>query len=432
MTKIWVLLTCCFAQAPAQSIGAGTLKGTVTDAARARIVSAEVDLQNPITGYANQTRTGTDGSFVFTNVPPNRYDLRVSFGGFQPYRTEVTIQTAVPLTLAIQLELAGQQQSVTVEGSAEALLETKTAPSDIVGRQLLSALPALSPDSGLNDSLILTTPGVAADSNGFFHPLGDHAQVSYVLDGQPISDQRNKAFSTSIPANAIQSMEVVSGSPAAEYGDKTSLVINATTRSGLGQKPTGSFIASYGSFGSVGEESTLALGGPRWGNFFAANSERTGRFLDTPEFAPMHDVGNTATIFDHVDLQLSGKDAFHLNLLGARNWLQIPNTYTQPNQDQRQKVLSFNIAPSYQRTINSRTLITVNAYVRRDQVDYYPSRDPLDDSPATLVQSRSLMNFGVHSDFSRVDGRHNWKVGFNAMQTRLDEEFALGITDLTL
>ena len=433
MPKIVLLMVGLFwlGQAAAQSIGAGTIKGTVRDGTNAPIPSADIDLWNPITGYSIRSRTGPDGSFIINNIPPNKYELRTTFAGFQPYRTEVTIQTAVPFTLTIQLELAGQQESVTVEGSPETILETKTAPSDIVGRQLLSALPALSPDSGLNDALILTTPGVAADSNGFFHPLGDHAQVSYVLDGQPISDQRNKVFSTSIPANAIQSMEVVSGSPAAEYGDKTSLIVNATTRSGLGQKPTGSLIAGYGSFGTVGEEATLAFGRARWGNFLAANSERTGRFLDTPEFAPMHDAGNTGTIFDHIDLQPNGKDAFHLNVMAARNWLQIPNTYAQPNQDQRQKVLSFNIAPGYQRTIDSHTLITVNAYVRRDQVDYYPSRDPLDDSPATLAQSRSLMNFGVHSDVSRVDGRHNWKIGFNAMQTRLDEQFSLGITDPT-
>ncbi len=52
-------------------------------------------------------------------------------------------------------------------------------------------------------------------------------------------------------------MEVISGSPPAEYGDKTSLVINASTRSGLGQKPTGSLTANYGSFGTIGEEATL-------------------------------------------------------------------------------------------------------------------------------------------------------------------------------
>ena len=46
---------------------------------------------------------------------------------------------------------------------------------------------------------------MVADSNGFFHPLGDHAQTSYYIDGQPISDQQSKAFSTQMPDNAFQS-----------------------------------------------------------------------------------------------------------------------------------------------------------------------------------------------------------------------------------
>ncbi len=48
-------------------------------------------------------------------------------------------------------------------------------------------------------------------------------------------------------------MQVIEGAPPAEYGDKTSLVIQVTTRSGQGEtKPTGSINASYGSFGSAG------------------------------------------------------------------------------------------------------------------------------------------------------------------------------------
>ncbi len=47
----------------------------------------------------------------------------------------------------------------------------------------------------------------------------------------------------------MPSLEVIDGAPPAEYGDKTSLVIVATTRSGQGvTKPTGDVYASYGSF----------------------------------------------------------------------------------------------------------------------------------------------------------------------------------------
>ena len=142
-----------------------------------------------------------------------RLHIHVSAPGFQSHNTEIVIRTAKSVELNIRLEVAGQYTSMTVESSADNMLQTHSVPAIPSITSFITTLPTLSPDSGLNDAIIYTTPGVAADSNGFFHPLGDHAQVSYVIDGQPIGDQRNKVFSTSIPANAIQSMEVISGSP---------------------------------------------------------------------------------------------------------------------------------------------------------------------------------------------------------------------------
>jgi len=430
MTKflIWTLLSA--AAGEAQSLGgAGTIKGTLRDATDAPLPGAVVEVSNRLTGFRRTIPAASDGTFVINGVLPNTYAIQVAFPGFRPYSGEVVVRTAVPLEVNIRLELAGQQTSITVEGGARNVVDSKSSASDTVDRQLLNELPGRSADSGLNDAIVYTTAGVAADSNGFFHPLGDHAQVSYVIDGQPISDQRNKVFSTSIPLNAIESMEVISGSPAAEYGDKTSLVINAATRSGLGQKANGSLVTSYGSFATVGEEAALAFGTRRWGNFVAFNTERTSRFLDTAEFRPIHAAGNTGTFFDLIDFQPGGRDIFHLNMLAARNWLQVPNTYDQPRQDQRQKVVSFNIAPGYQHALDSRTLFSLNAFVRRDEVHYYPSRNPFDDLPATLAQERSLLNFGVHADLAGTQGRHNWKAGLNVTDTRLDESFSLGITD---
>lgn len=426
----WLVIGIDSGYLAAQSLGnAGTIRGVVTDATSAPLAAALVEVSCPGSGFARKARTGGDGAFRIDGLPPNSYELRISFPGFQKYRTGIAVRTNVLLDVNVRLELAGQRTAITVEGTADAVLEKKSIASETIDRRMLDVLPAHSPDSGLNDAILYTTPGVAADSNGFFHPLGDHAQVSYVIDGQPISDQRNKVFSTSIPANAIQSMEIISGSPAAEYGDKTSLIVNAITRSGLGQKPTGSFLVNYGSFGAIGEDATLALGGASWGNFLAFNAERTGRFLDTAEFWPMHAAGNTGTFFDRIDFIRGGRDIFHLDLMAARNWLQVPNNYDQPRQDQRQKVVSFNIAPGYQRTLGSRTLLSAGAFIRRDQVNYYPTRNPFDDSPATLAQDRSLTNFGMHADLVHGQGRHNWKAGIHGMQTRLREFFQLGITD---
>ena len=161
---------------------------------------------------------------------------------------------------------------------------------------------------------------LTSDSNGFFHPLGDHAQTSFSLDSQPVSDQQSRVYSNQIALDAVQSMELITGVAPAEYGDKTSLVAVITTKSGLGQaKPMGSASFGYGSFGTGVGSATLGLGNAKFGNFFAANGLRSGRYLDSPEFLPLHDIGNSGTLFDRVDFQLTPKDTLHVNLFGARS-----------------------------------------------------------------------------------------------------------------
>ncbi|MBV9442451.1 MAG: TonB-dependent receptor [Acidobacteriaceae bacterium] len=284
----------------------------------------------------------------------------------------------------------------------------------------------------MSQAITFSTGGVAADANGFFHPLGDHAQVSFMIDNQPISDQQSKVFSTQLPTSAIQSMQLITGAPPAEFGDKTSLVDQITTRSGLGAgKQFGSVETYYGTFGSTGGDVSYGFGNEHFGNFLALDGTRSGRFFDTPEFQPFHDIGNNQTIFDRFDFQPNGVDVFHLNIFLARNWSQIPNSYDQLTQDQRQRVLTWNIAPGYQHTFGGHALLTVNPYVRKDQFNYYPSTNPFDDTPSTQSQSRQLFNYGLRADLAINRGRQNIKIGTDLKQTRLIESFNFAITDPT-
>jgi hypothetical protein len=70
------------------------------------------------------------------------------------------------------------------------MLDLNPASHNDVDQSLINNLPTTG--TGLSDLITLSTPGVVADSNGFFHPQGDHAQTSYVVDGQPISDQQSR------------------------------------------------------------------------------------------------------------------------------------------------------------------------------------------------------------------------------------------------
>src|SRR5207244_12885302 len=127
----------------------------------------------------------------------------------------------------------------------------------------------------------LGAPGIAADCYGLFHGMGDQAENAFSVDGQPITDQQSKIFSNQIPLDSVQSMEVISGAPPAEDGEETSVVINVTTRSGMGvTSPSGAVTTSYGSFGTSSVDFNLAYGGQKWGNLIFANGLKSGRFVD--------------------------------------------------------------------------------------------------------------------------------------------------------
>src|SRR5258706_12570714 len=363
----------------AQSLGnAGTIEGTVVDSSGAVVAKAAVTLRHAVSGYTQSTVSAADGSFRLTNIPANPYRLEVTAAGFNVFAQNVDIKNSIPVPVKATLAVAGSTTTVVVQGAAEALETDPSAHVDVDRTQLLK-IPAFYPAGGLSQAIVYSTGGVAADGNGFFHPLGDHAQAAFLIDGQPISDQQSKVFSTQLPTSAIQSMQVTTGTPDAEFGDKTSLVAQITTRSGLGAgRVFGNVGANYGSFGSSGGSIGLGFGNAKIGNFIAIDGVRTERFLDSPELTPIHDIGNNQTIFDRLDYQPNGKDVFHLNLFTARNWLQIPNSFDQLSQDQHQRVLTWSIAPGYQHTLNAHTLITVNPYIRKDQFNYYPSRDPFE------------------------------------------------------
>ena len=412
-----------------QSINSGTVMGQVTDPSGALIAGATVRLSNAVTGYEQFVMADSNGAFRFNSVPVNNYHLAVNAAGFTSAEQTVDVRNAVPVVTNVALNIAGATESVTVQASSAAV-ETDTAAHQDVDQSAFSKLPTFSPSSGLSDAITYSTGAVAADANGFFHPLGDHAQTTFVIDGQPVSDQQSKLFSTQIPLNALQGMELITGSPEAQYGDKTSLVVNATTRSGLGAtKPFGSLESSWASFGTWSGSATLGFGAPRYGNFLAINVSRSGRFLDTPEFLPIHDIGNNGSIFDRFDWQPGPKDVIHLDLFTARNWFQVPNSYDQLTQDQRQRVMSWSIAPGYQHTFDAHTLLTVNPFVRRDQMNYYPSQDPFNDTPVTAAQNRVLMNYGVKADLSHSHNHQDIKIGMQIQQTRLLENFQFAITN---
>ncbi|OLD81236.1 MAG: collagen-binding protein [Acidobacteria bacterium 13_1_20CM_58_21] len=421
------------ASTKAQSGNSGSIEGVVKDASGGVVAGATVEISYAVSGLHREITTESDGSFKFTNVPFNTYHLVVSAGGFASHTQDVEVRSGVPVTMQIALKVGTAVQTVTVE--ARDLVENESTFHTDIDRGLFDRLPLESSSSSVSSLVTLAAPGAVADSNGLVHAIGDHAESSFSVDGQPITDQTSKVFSNQIPVDSIQSLEVISGAPPAEFGDKTSLVIKVTTRSGLGQtKPVGSVKASYGSFGSANGGFDVAFGGPKWGNFIAANALNAGRFLDPPEFQVMHAKGNEQNLFDRVDLQLTDADSVHLNAAYTRSWFQNPNSFDAAltGQDQRAQIKTYNIAPTWTHLFSTSTLLNVAFFARHDQFNYYPSANPMADLSETATQQRKLTNLGLRSDLSHVQGMHNVKIGVTFEHTLLTEGFSLGLTDPTI
>ena len=457
----------------AQSAGnSSSISGTVADPTGAVVPGASVEIQNPVSGFQRTATTDDSGNFTFPNVPYNPYHLTVTSQNFAAFAQDVEVRSSVPVSLKISLQLAGATASVTVTAGADLLETDPTAHTDI-DRQLFNEVPLESASSSVSSLVTQTSPGVAADSNGLFHGLGDHAENSFSVDGQPITDQQSKVFSNQIPVDSIQSIEVIEGAPPAEYGDKTSLVIDVTTRSGLGAtKPHGSISADYGTFGTGSGAFDVEYGGPKWGNFVSVSGMRSGRFLDPPEFVAMHDKGNEENTFDRFDYRINSADSLQFNAGFTRSWFQNPNSYDatyasawyglntdaggvpadSPDAnncaiaacsqsvgftDQRSQIRTFNIAPTWTHLFGSSTIYTLGAFVRHDEYNYFPSRDPFADLQAGGVQEenvgqlRFLTNGGLRSDLTYDKGMHNIKAGGVVQHTLLTERDQLAIVDPT-
>jgi hypothetical protein len=419
--------------------GAGTVKGVVKDPNGDAMPAVTVTIANPVTGFKKTVTTDKDGTFQFVNLAPNPYHLTATAKAFQTLEKDVDVSGGVPVALTLTMALGAESTQVEVV-SQGVLAETDPTMHVDLDLNVMQKTP-IETGSGLNAIVMSASPGIAADANGFFHPMGDHAETQYSVDNQPVTDQQSKIYSNQLPPEAIQSLEVMNGVAPAEFGDKSSLVVRVLTKSGVDQPFSGSVTAGYGSFTAPSGGFSAGGGDRTAGNFATISGLSTHRYLDTPEFQALHDNGSDFSFFDRLDDKVAPNANFTLDVHAGHSSFQAPNSFdaacnpacfepgaTGPA-DQHQTITSFNVAPGYSWIVNDNTLLTANAYVRGDHVIYTPSTNPFDDVTASVGQNRRLTNYGGKVDLTKTLGKQELKVGAQVSVTPLTEAFNVGITD---
>ena len=105
-----------------------SIQGTVADAQGGVIPNAKLTLTNTATNETQTRTTNGEGVYNFNALPPNIFKLTVEATGFQTKELDnVQIQPEQANAINVQLNVAAQAQTVTVDASNSPLMDTETA-----------------------------------------------------------------------------------------------------------------------------------------------------------------------------------------------------------------------------------------------------------------------------------------------------------------
>jgi hypothetical protein len=417
----------CLAGLPAFGQATAVVQGTVLDETGAAIAGAQVQLFNPRhPKHLMAAETETDGGFVLFQVPFSAYTLTVEKEGFQHYDQPVDIHSsAFSVDVTLQVGAHTERVEVTASYSAETHVSTLTHMDEHELERKVGAMPGR-----LIESAIMESPGVAQNANGRLHIRGAHYQVSFMIDGLPISDQLSIDFGNPFDARNIEAMEIYTGNFPAEYGNKVSGVVNVSTKSGIGSNGLfhGSVGGSAGSFDSGDLTAQLSGGTAKWGYFVSVAGGQNHRFLDPPSFGNLHNDGNNQSAFFRVDYSPNQNNFFNFSGNGARSRFDVPNLPSQhlAGQDQQQKLMDTSFRLHWLHVINSQWSMDVVPYFRTALAQLFPSPG---DTPVTASQARHLTTAGGKWTVNYNGGGHRFKAGIDFFGLPVSEFLTFGLTD---
>jgi hypothetical protein len=238
----------------------GTISGIIQDPSERPIPGAEIIVVNDLTNIQYQTKTGDDGIYVVSNLPPGPYRIQVTKRGFKTLiKPGLILNVQDALSVSITLPLGAVNEVVTVEGGAPLINTTSAAVSTVVDRGYVENMPL---NGRSFQDLILLTPGVVTNTpqisqspghNGEFSVNGQRTESNYYTvdgvsanigtslgtgEGATGSVGAATALGTTqalVSVDALQEFRVQSSTYSAEYGRNPGAQFSFVTRSGANQ-----------------------------------------------------------------------------------------------------------------------------------------------------------------------------------------------------
>jgi outer membrane cobalamin receptor len=410
--------------------GSGSLRVSLEDASAAPLASQKIELRREAGDARQVATTDSTGIATFTNLPWDRYQLIVAVDGFRPVARSVVIRSTVPESAELRLEVGPAETSLTVveEASLAGLDPEQTGARAHMGRELMDRLALQSGNRGL-EQVLLTFPGFAKNANGAIHPRGAHNQMTYIIDGMPVSDQLGGAFAGSIDPSLVESVELFTGNIPAEFGNKVSAVAQVTTRTGFGtgRKFTGTVASQAAQFDTLSQSAQAAGEAGKLAWSAMGIGMETHRYLDSVSLDNLHNGGNMQRGFLRLDYRPGARDTLRFSFSGGRSSFESANLRSQQANGMRQRQYLSDTAYSatWLRVIDARSTFETNASYRPMLARLLPSGG---DIPVTAWQERTQGTVTLNARYSRLAGAHNWRGGVDYQTYPLHEQFRFAVT----
>ena len=299
------------------------ITGSVQNQDLRRVDQAIVEVRDQEGTVVAQGVTNQAGEFSVSVPQEGTYSVSAIHETYRSEYVVVTVGTDKPVSVTLTLALT-QDIALEIRSPLPAIQYKASSETYSMSRKDIEVLPL-----GNNNTVaqvLQTVPSVVYGALGQTHIRQDHSNQQFRIDGVPIPEGVSSTFTDVISPRMWERADIILGGMEAQYGNKTALVVDITSKSGT-RPPFGSAQMLGGSNqtlnpsfeygGTIGEKV----------RFYALNSyTSTNRGIEPPTLghSVFHDQSERNQTYLRGDYQHNNRNSLSWVFLNAVAKYQIP------------------------------------------------------------------------------------------------------------
>ena len=442
----WLIASQTFLSTAAAKDSGGIIVGTVQGQDLRRVDQAMVQVRDQEGNLVVQTVTNQAGEFRVVVPQSGTYSISAVRDTDRSEYVVLRITAEQPAPVSLTLT-ATREIALEIVSPLPAIQYKASSETYQLSRKEIETLP-----KGNNNDVhevLLTVPSVVYGGLKQTHIRQDHANQQFRIDGIPIPDTVSGSFADIVPPRAWERADIILGGMEAQYGNKTALVVDITSKSGT--------TPGFGSAQVFGGSNQMVNPSFEYGGaigervrFYLLNSYvTTSRGIEPPTLGKTnhHNQSEKNNTYLRGDYQHDNHNNFSwifLNSVAKHQIPTIPDLAPNPDVlallpgfsptasqsvDQFQKEDSQYSQLVWKHDANASNLFGLGLYFRRGIADF--RTDPSNalayaedvSSAQTANQRRVAYSGGVRFDYTWIpDSRHLVKTGFQLDYTKANNQ----------